>query len=466
VSLEELQQALLDIVPSHNELASNRLHERSRASHDRMAMISMREQEELKECTFKPHLVSKQTFTDVLLNISAASETSAEDIQHLVAYIKGSCGSSVGGHTEEILLPELEAAYRKLKQVVMLEDKNQLGKKLFLRFKDLLNSLSLSPAQFFRRFDTRGSLDYTGGDGKLSPMELRDGINRLCDSSGLPRWKHTEYSVLVRYMDPNADGDITEEELLGAFERIEDTETEDSLKLRIKRLIPIVLQLEQMMVSKKMRMKDLFMSIDTDKSGTVSLEELQQALLDIVPSHNELASNRLHERSYAIHEGITSSALREQEELKECTFKPQLSSKHSYQSLLHNLSTAKATTYEDIQHLVAYIKGSCGSGGGSHTEEILLPELEAAYRKLRQVVLMDEEKTRLGRNRPSLQLSKDASPVAAEVTKRLVPIVLHLEKIMITKKMRIKDLFMQIDTDKSGSVSADELSHALREILV
>jgi len=99
----------------------------------------------------------------------------------------------------------------------------------------------------------------------------------------VPYWKRADIHVLLKYLDPNGDGDISTEELQLAFRNLHGTLQSERL---MQEAGPIVSRLVDYLKVSRLKVKDLFRLIDTDRSGTISSEELFEAM-KLMPSFNK-----------------------------------------------------------------------------------------------------------------------------------------------------------------------------------
>lgn len=110
-----------------------------------------------------------------------------------------------------IAFDELEVAFRKSRRSKAASKLKARGRRVLSRIKLLIKDLEISIEQWFDMMDSAGSAD---GNGSISSIELRKGLKLLVGK----RRQFTENEIvdLIRYMDPNADGDLTLEEVKDA----------------------------------------------------------------------------------------------------------------------------------------------------------------------------------------------------------------------------------------------------------
>lgn len=149
------------------------------------------------------------------------------------------------GVNDEIRLDELEAVLRKYRRAKVTRDEENHGRELLLSLEWLLHSLKLSPMEWFTMVDTQNH--HKAGNQKLSYQELVIGIDMLCDKLShklseqqrkaavrngaspfeageenyqVPYWRRSDIHALLKYLDPNGDGDISPCEIRLAFKQL------------------------------------------------------------------------------------------------------------------------------------------------------------------------------------------------------------------------------------------------------
>jgi len=141
------------------------------------------------------------------------------------------------------------------------------------RIKEIIRLKNLTLDSWFDLMDSCGASGVT--DGKVTHVELRRGL-RLLNIVGEKEKKRREFTeneivALIRFMDPDADGDLSIEEVKAAVLKTEE-ETEE--EKTFKRVEGVICRLEEYMKKKGIRMSDLFESLDSSGDGTLSPEEL------------------------------------------------------------------------------------------------------------------------------------------------------------------------------------------------
>jgi hypothetical protein len=95
----------------------------------------------------------------------------------------------------------------------------------------------------------------------------------------LPEWSDANLNIFKKYCDLNGDGDITEKEFLIAIDKFRKPPEFETL---LNDAGPLFKVLEEVMSHKHIRVKDLFIMIDTDSSMTISLSELSVAVRNLI----------------------------------------------------------------------------------------------------------------------------------------------------------------------------------------
>lgn len=202
-------------------------------------------------------------------------ELSYHEIDHIVDFISHSCSDSSDGTVEpaEISLVNLEAAFRKYKKAKAIFEGEEHARALMVSFQYLLESSNKSLAQWFIESDVRGAI---GGDGKLTYSELKYGINNLCRQLKLAEWSEHNMHLLLKYMDPSGDGDLSSAEIELAYRKFQ---LPSHSQLIFDAAGPLIVKLEKFMHRRRMRVRDLFQILDHGMGHrTMTLEELKQSL--------------------------------------------------------------------------------------------------------------------------------------------------------------------------------------------
>ena len=154
------------------------------------------------------------------------------------------------------------------------------GRRVLSRIKSVIKELEISVQDWFDMMDGSGE---AASDGKVSLMELRNGLSVLIGTASREHAKRpfTENEIisLVRYLDPNADGDLTMDEVADGIKRSDDTMSAESI-VHNRNQATLCL-LEEHMKKKGIRLTDLFTSLDTGGDSLLSPEELLEGFATI-----------------------------------------------------------------------------------------------------------------------------------------------------------------------------------------
>ena len=145
-------------------------------------------------------------------NLGAFKE---REIWNVVRYMDGNGDGS-------ITFGELELAFRTSRRTKAASKLKGRGKKVLGRIKQLIKDLDISVHVWFEMMDSAGDSE---GNGSISSMELRKGLKLLVGKRR--RFTENEIVDLIRYMDPNADGDLTLEEVEIAVARSNEGDSEE-----------------------------------------------------------------------------------------------------------------------------------------------------------------------------------------------------------------------------------------------
>lgn len=178
------------------------------------------------------------------------------------------------------------------------------------------------------------------GDGKLTWIEFEAGMNKLCDDLGAAQFSKKDLYSILKYMDPNGDGDLTHHEVVDGFSRVKDMSVFKRTKIDSG---PIVPYLQEFMKSTQVRIRDVYNLLDVRNSKSIKLEDLCMGLermsKDNANEHNilyesggsEVGSNEefFHDRSVFISKSPCLS----------------LSSKSKSRTTTNNVGTCHAANY-------------------------------------------------------------------------------------------------------------------------
>ena len=138
----------------------------------------------------------------------------------------------------------------------------------------MLDAISKTGKELGDWFDSvNTSATLPGGEPVVSERELKRGLKKLKMNLSIK-----QMIDLLRFIDPNADGDLSWGEFQLAVKRIDEPTAMDMFAANAGETI---MQLEAEMTKQKCRMLDLFHQIDKDKSGMIDNAELRKGLQKI-----------------------------------------------------------------------------------------------------------------------------------------------------------------------------------------
>jgi len=114
--------------------------------------------------------------------------------------------------------------------------------------------------------------------GSLSTYELRSGFKRISAADPELKFSETDLVNLMRYIDPNGDGDISFDELEGAVERIF-FESEDERKRG--EIYEILRSIDDVAKANGMMLMGVFFKMDKDGSGEVDRSEFISGVMEL-----------------------------------------------------------------------------------------------------------------------------------------------------------------------------------------
>jgi len=171
-----------------------------------------------------------------------------------------------------ISLDELENGFRKVRRARQSKDEEAAARRLMNTFEFLLKLKRLTPKAWFKLMDTSQA---NKGDGKLTRLEFETGMARTCEELGATLFLKHELQSMVKYMDPNGDGDLSYMEVQNGFEKIHRSSESSDVILKSG---PIMLYLLDFMHDQQIRVRDLFNFMDLRNKKVVEIENLCDGL--------------------------------------------------------------------------------------------------------------------------------------------------------------------------------------------
>jgi len=124
-------------------------------------------------------------------------------------------------------------------------------------------------------FDWFGGLDINGS-GKITTFKFQSGLKDLAVSVRQPTcFSASDLNIVTKFVNSTSLNEICLEDVEHAFSRLKKSNKEEELKEKVGTLLDF---LKKVMDREKIRVKDLFFSIDINEDGAVSPEEIQSAI--------------------------------------------------------------------------------------------------------------------------------------------------------------------------------------------
>ena len=203
---------------------------------------------------------------------------SRKTIVRLYKFIK-SCGFEE--KLDGITLEDLHQAIRKVNRARNSLDEEMHARRLMKTFEFLLRLSGKSTKQWFKEVDTSQN---NKGDGKLTWAEFEAGMEKLCTDLGAAVFPKPDLQVMLKYMDPNGDGDLSAAEVKRAFQRIQKPAEASQVLSDAGPIIPYILQFCK---DRQIRIRDYFNFLDTNKSKIITIDKLLYGLEKMHLSKND-----------------------------------------------------------------------------------------------------------------------------------------------------------------------------------
>jgi hypothetical protein len=211
-----------------------------------------------QQLTLSSHHLDNETYYGYFL---------LKDIKHVFKFIKSSTPhSTIADQNYGFTLDELEIAFRKVKRAIKNREEEYYARRLMNTFEFLLKIKGSTPKQWFKLVDTSQA---NKGDGKLTWLEFEAGMNNLCSDLGAQLFSKHDLIVMLKYLDPNGDGDLSYHEVTKGFLRIHQMA---DCKAIILDSGPIIPYLQEFMRERQIRVRDLFNFLDIKNKKSVTLE--------------------------------------------------------------------------------------------------------------------------------------------------------------------------------------------------
>jgi len=345
---------------------------------------------------------------------------SGDEIEKAVLYV-----DSFGDGDGQISLEELELAFKRSRRAMATQAEEMRGRKLMKRLRYLLELLGMDIPTWFQTMATSCRHRENGvevvSDGLISALELKQGLGRMASSLITNKQRRRrrkdgsinpyEFSTrdivcLMRYMDPNGDGDLTLEEVEDAFERAKQPPEAVQIQSECGQVLKDLW--EQMKVH-NMRVVDLFSMLDVDGSGSINTCELEKGIRKL--NEKPAQERALEERARQI----------------------ELSSKMKQEKIEAQLKNARETVEQSI------VDGS-------------FQVIQILYSNIR------EKQMRLKDLFGASEIDKASS---GSINGHMLFELMHKSNINCSEK-EVLTLIKKLDTSGNGTIEVDELENAIK----
>ncbi|GMH53976.1 hypothetical protein TL16_g01576 [Triparma laevis f. inornata] len=385
---------------------------------------------------------------------------------------------------DSIDLEEFIHAFRRARRSKASENVQAEGKELMLELEQflidesftLIKWFNLMDASFRRQhFDDSDSEDeedaqwYPGGikppkvnvhaeepTGSISALELRKGLTHL--GAG---FDETEIGLIMRFMDPNSDGELSYPEVKDAFRKLHEKTEAEMLEEKVG---GILMRIEDFMKEKGMRILNVFQEMDEDGSGAVTGDELILGLLRLKePSGKLKALIKRKNEADAEAAALAIEQEKKDEETKASLKKMEDAGVSLVLDHLEQFMKAKGLTVTTL----------CQSIDSEGTCDVDAEELVAAVEKMMQPSGASRAALKRTREREAARMaaSEAKRSKARELMEKMQDMedsgalncLTMIEAFMRKSCMRIIDIFSKMDASGDGLVSAEELRAGLKK---
>jgi hypothetical protein len=227
-----------------------------------------------------------------------------KEIKRVFRFIKSSTpNSTVSDQNYGFTLDELEVAFRKVKRAIKNREEEYSARRLMNTFEFLLKIKGSTPKQWFKLVDTSQA---NKGDGKLTWLEFEAGMNNLCSDLGAQPFSKHDLILMLKYLDPNGDGDLSYHEVTKGFARIHQMA---DCKAIILDSGPIVPYLQDFMKERQIRVRDLFNFLDIKNKKSVTLEVFCEGVARVASFISPESSEQLVNQEEEVNEEEEIQAL-------------------------------------------------------------------------------------------------------------------------------------------------------------
>ena len=231
---------------------------------------------------------------------------SVGEIRAVVNFIDnlGVMHAHAGGGDGAIDAKELNDAFRRARRVRASVEFLSEAKEVVAKLEMLIKLHGLTPEEWFTRMDlassnpTNGSGGEKISNGRVSASELEAGLAAMCAGKAFRKYEFSakELRVLNKFLDPNGDRSVDMSELTDALRR---ANLGDELFYKESEASAVMARLEQFMVEHHMRIQDLFVRLDADGDGIITMTELRRGLVQLAAPSASTRARLKRERQMA-----------------------------------------------------------------------------------------------------------------------------------------------------------------------
>lgn len=180
-----------------------------------------------------------------------------------------------------VTLQGVESAFRKCKRLGH-EQHDEIARNLMVDMEYYISELNLNPSQWFREMLKSQALQV---DGRVTWLEFKFGLRRLCKQSGIPVWSDEKIQALLKFLDPKTCGSIGMTEFKEAFGRIHSPSPH---VLAMQDATPKLYHIMNITRQRQIRIKDLFHHLDIEGQNRVSADVFAEGLEQLIVSEKQV----------------------------------------------------------------------------------------------------------------------------------------------------------------------------------
>jgi len=299
--------------------------------------------------------------------------------------------------------------------------------------------------------------------GCLSTYELRSGFKKMAMAHKSTKFTETDLVNLMRYVDPNGDGDISFDELEEAVARIYFESDEEKKRGEI---FEILRKIDDVAKANGMMLMSVFFKMDKDGSGEVDKAEFISGVLELKKpdfgnrgGYHEPAFDDRGEADAAILRRDAENHERQHQELVEL----ELSGAGPVLRKILSWTKERGLT---TKALIEFLDKN--KDGEVTTEEMVTgiktfmqPSTRVLAAKKRKA--LKEAKKKSEDREKALEAHRLQQQIRHAEATGAISALASLEQFMRKNCMRCRDLFEDIDADGDGTVDGTELRRALKK---